>query len=300
MMTSTTLKQSIVGLAASSLLILTACSDSAAPVQSETVDLEAIKAATHDAYVDAINSNDVEAILARLTDDVVLQAPGAPELIGQDAARSFLTGYVEAFQTEWEKTSIDFTVSGDYAFERYTYDHTDTNRETGDVITGTGKGIIIFERGDDDVWRVAIDGWSDTAAPADPETDPETIILSVYEAFRVGDTDAMIAGMSPEIVWNEAEGNPYSDLNPYIGPDAVFAGLFSRLQSEWEGWSAIPGQVVVEGDQVVVFGRYNATNVATGTFMDIPFVHHFTIVDGQVTEFQQYTDTETHVAAMTE
>lgn len=282
------------------LLILGGCQPSGQTDPVEPVDVDAIRAAAHDAYVEAINSNDVEAVLARLTDDVVLQAPGAPELIGKEAAQSFLDGYVSMFQTEWDKTSIDFTVSGDYAFERYTYTHTDTNRETGEVMTGQGKGIIIFEQEDDGEWRVAIDGWSDTATPANPDADPETVVRAMYAAFASGDVDAMMAGMSPDIVWNEAEGNPYSDLNPYVGPEAVFSGLFSRLLTEWEGWSAIPGQFIVEGDQVVVFGRYTATNVATGKAMDIPYVHHFTVQGGQVTEFQQYTDTETHVAAMTE
>lgn len=281
-------------------MLLSACQPAERSAATEPVDIAAIKAASHNAYVEAINTNDVDTIMARLTDDVVFQAPGAPELIGHDAVRSFIGGYVEAFQTEWDKSSIDFTVSGDWAFERYAYTHTDVHRETGETVTGTGKGIIIYERGNDDVWRVAADGWSEIAVPVDPQADPETVVRSMYAAFASGDTEAMIAGMSPDIVWNEAEGNPYSDLNPYVGPDAVFSGLFSRLLTEWDGWTVTPQQFVAQGDQVVSFGRYTATHVATGKPLDIPFVHHFTVVDGVVTSFQQYTDTQTHVEAMTD
>jgi ketosteroid isomerase-like protein len=124
----------------------------------ETTD--AIEKAAHEGYVNAINSNDVDVLMADLTDDIVLQAPGAPEVIGKAAVRDWVAGYFGAFKTKWEKTSIGFTVSGDWAFERYTYKSTDTDRKTGKVTTDAGKGINIFRRGADGKWRVAIDGWS--------------------------------------------------------------------------------------------------------------------------------------------
>lgn len=126
---------------------------------------QAIEKAAHDGYVTAINSNNVDILMADLTDDVVFQAQGAPEIIGAAAVREWVAGYFGAFKTKWEKTSIGFTVSGDWAFERYTYKSTDTDRKTGKVTTDTGKGINIFRRGADGKWRVAIDGWSsDTAS----------------------------------------------------------------------------------------------------------------------------------------
>lgn len=124
----------------------------------------AVEKAAHDAYVTAINSNDVETLMADLTDDIVFQAPGAPEIIGKAAVRNWIAGYFGAYKTQWEKTSIGFTVSGDWAFERYTYKSTDTDRKTGKVTTDVGKGINIFHRGADGKWRVAVDGWSSDAA----------------------------------------------------------------------------------------------------------------------------------------
>jgi ketosteroid isomerase-like protein len=38
---------------------------------------------SHGAYVAAINSNDVDTLVAGLTDDVVYQAPGGPEIISK-------------------------------------------------------------------------------------------------------------------------------------------------------------------------------------------------------------------------
>ena len=126
----------------------------------KTVDAKEVEAAAHDAYVAAINSNDIAAFSAALTDDVVYQYPGARELVGKKAVLAWATGYYQLYSTHWEKTSIGFTVSGDWAFERYTYKSTDTEKATGKVTTDAGKGVNVFHHDKDGKWRVAIDGWS--------------------------------------------------------------------------------------------------------------------------------------------
>jgi ketosteroid isomerase-like protein len=149
-----------IGLSAAlaAVLLVSGCSGKSEP--APPVDIAAIEEAAHGGYVAAINSNDIEKLMAVLTDDIVYQAPGAPEVVGKAAVREWIAGYLAAYETKWEKTSIGFTVSGDWAFERYTYKSTDRDRKTGEVITDVGKGINIFHKGADGQWRVAVDGWS--------------------------------------------------------------------------------------------------------------------------------------------
>jgi ketosteroid isomerase-like protein len=123
-------------------------------------DNKSIEQTAHGAYVAAINSNDADTLLADLSDDIVYQSPGEPEIVGKAAVRKWLAKYFGASRTHWEKTSIGFVVSGNWAFERYTYRSTDTDKKTAAVTTDTGKGINILRRGRDGRWRVAIDGWS--------------------------------------------------------------------------------------------------------------------------------------------
>lgn len=130
--------------------------------------------------------------------------------------------------------------------------------------------------------------------------EPRAVVEAAYEAFDQGDMDRFAGLMAPDIVWNEAEGNPYADLNPYVGPEAVMSGLMARFVSEWEDISVTPGEYVVEGDRVVVFGRYKETWKATGKKLDIPFVHSWTVQDGKLVRFQQYTDTAALVATMSD
>lgn len=143
---------------------------------------------------------------------------------------------------------------------------------------------------------VAIATYLPTHAAAADE--PRAVVEAAYEAFAQGDMDRFAGLMAPDIVWNEAEGNPYADLNPYEGPEAVVSGLFSRLAAEWESITVTPREYVVDGDRVVVFGRYDEVYKATGERLDIPFVHSWTLVDGKLAGFQQYTDTAALVAAM--
>ena len=153
------MQRSVHMLALASALLVAGCSGNPADAP-DAVNVRAIEEAAHGSYVAAINSNDVDTLVADLTDDIVYQAPGAPEVIGKAAVQAWVAGYFAAYRTKWEKTSIGFTVSGDWAFERYTYKSTDTDKATGAVTTDVGKGINIFRRGSDGKWRVAIDGWS--------------------------------------------------------------------------------------------------------------------------------------------
>jgi uncharacterized protein len=114
---------------------------------------------------------------------------------------------------------------------------------------------------------------------------------SFYAAMGRGDFPAAIGLIDPQVVWNEAENFVYADKNPYLGLDAVLAGVFGRLGADWDGFSAVPQEIVDGGDTVVVFGRYGGVYKATGAKVDAQFVHVFRFKDGKVVGFQQYTDT---------
>jgi ketosteroid isomerase-like protein len=117
------------------------------------------------------------------------------------------------------------------------------------------------------------------------------LVRSIYDAFAAGDVPSVVARMSPDIVWNEAENFPYADGNPYCGPEAILGGIFARLGSEWDGFAAVPEEYLDAGDTVVVLGRYRGTCRATGTAMDAQLAHVWRVADGKAVRFQQYTDT---------
>lgn len=121
--------------------------------------------------------------------------------------------------------------------------------------------------------------------------DNVAIVRSLYAAFAAGDVPTILGLMSPDIVWNEAEGSPYADGNPYCGPEAVLNGVIARLVGEWDGFSVAPKTFLDAGDTVVVLGRYGGTFKATGCVQDVQMAHVWSLADGKIAGFQQYADT---------
>lgn len=128
---------------------------------------------------------------------------------------------------------------------------------------------------------------------------PLELVQTVYAGFAAGDMPRVLDTMADDIVWNEAQGNPYADKNPYVGPEAILTGLFARLGGDWDGFTATPSDFIVSDETVVVFGLYTGHYKATDKTMSAPFAHRYTIKGGKIISMQQYTDTAAHVEAMT-
>ena len=116
-------------------------------------------------------------------------------------------------------------------------------------------------------------------------------IEALYSAMGRGDIPFMMANFDPRIVWNEAENFVYADHSPYVGVETLLSGLFARLAGEWDGFAAVPHEIVDGGETVVALGRYGGVYKATGVKVDAQFVHVFRFKDGKVATFHQYTDT---------
>jgi ketosteroid isomerase-like protein len=116
-------------------------------------------------------------------------------------------------------------------------------------------------------------------------------IEAFYAAMGRGDIPFIIGALDPKIVWNEAENFVYADHSPYVGVDTLLSGLFARLVGEWDGFSAVPHEIVDAGETVVALGRYGGVYKATGVKVNAQFTHVFKFKDGKIAHFQQYTDT---------
>jgi ketosteroid isomerase-like protein len=115
------------------------------------------------------------------------------------------------------------------------------------------------------------------------------IVRALYDSFATGDVPGVLGTLHQNVCWTEAEGFPYGGT--YIGPNAVLENVFMKLGSEWEGFSAVPDHFVSESDMVVALGNYSGKFNATGRDMNVPFAHVWTLSDGKIIKFTQFTDT---------
>ena len=114
-------------------------------------------------------------------------------------------------------------------------------------------------------------------------------IANLYEAFARGDVPTVLSALSPNISWTEAEGFPYGGT--YVGHDAVLENVFAKLGSEWDGYAAVPHELIASADTVVALGEYSGTYKATGKSFKAPFVHVWKFGGDHVVSFRQHTDT---------
>ena len=115
------------------------------------------------------------------------------------------------------------------------------------------------------------------------------VVRSIYQAFARGDVDAVLGRLDPAVRWTEADGFPYAGT--YVGPQAVLDGVFARLGTDWEGFRAVPEELIDGSDTVVAVGEYGGTFRETGRAFAAPFAHIWRLEDGRVVRFRQFTDT---------
>jgi ketosteroid isomerase-like protein len=119
---------------------------------------------------------------------------------------------------------------------------------------------------------------------------PVDSIKAAYAAFGSNDPSVLFSAMDPAISWNEAEGNPLADRNPYVGAEEIGSGVFGRLLAAIDGFSAVPSTFIDGGNDVVVLGRYGGTIKVSGARLNAQFCHVYHFRDARIVSFQQYTD----------
>ena len=114
------------------------------------------------------------------------------------------------------------------------------------------------------------------------------LVRSAYEAFGRGDTET-VGSLLAETEWHEAEGMPYGGT--YTGAEAIFGNVFGPISQDVEGFTARPDEILDAGEEKVVsLGRYGGRG-GNGP-VDVPYAHVWTVRDGKIVRFDQYTDTK--------
>jgi uncharacterized protein len=117
------------------------------------------------------------------------------------------------------------------------------------------------------------------------------LVQDTYAAFGRGDIDAVVAAMDPEIEWHEAEHSPWHAPGGYHGPTEILTNVFARIPHHFDRFEVHPTTFHDAGDTVIVEGRYRASAATIAGLLDAQVCHVWTVRDGKLAGFQQYTDT---------
>ena len=128
------------------------------------------------------------------------------------------------------------------------------------------------------------------------EQDTTMVVQQAYNNFQTGDIDALISLMSDDVTWRlpEIEGVPFAGSR---STRAGVADFFQILATDQESVRFEPREMIAQGDKVASIGSYTWKVKSTDREYQCDFCHVFTIRDGKIVAFEEFTDTAAAAAA---
>jgi ketosteroid isomerase-like protein len=122
------------------------------------------------------------------------------------------------------------------------------------------------------------------------ETENTNLVKQAYAAFGRGDVQGVLDTLHPDVRWRPVTGA--SAAVPMAGErrgrNAV-AEFFATLAASLTFEVFEPREFVAQGNKVIALGYYKG-RTAPGRPFESDWVMVFTVVNGQVSEFQEFAD----------
>ena len=115
------------------------------------------------------------------------------------------------------------------------------------------------------------------------------IVKAHYDANDHRDIEGMLADIGPETEWIEMAGFPCAGT--FHGRDAIVKNVFMALGAMFDDYTFTLDRLLDAGHDVVAIGDYTARHKKTGKSLNARVVHVWTVKDGKVRRFEQFTDT---------
>ncbi len=122
------------------------------------------------------------------------------------------------------------------------------------------------------------------------ESDNTKVVQDAYAAFGSGDMPGMLALLTEDVQWDHAGPSDIPWAGSFRGHDGV-GKFFTAIGENCDFLAFEPQTFLADQDRVVVLGSERIKLKANGREWETPWCHVFTVKDGKVTAFREYTDT---------
>jgi uncharacterized protein len=116
------------------------------------------------------------------------------------------------------------------------------------------------------------------------------VVQNAYAAFGRGDIPALLDNLDENVEWLLPGEGTIPQAGAYRGRDGV-ARFFQTLEQTTEFSAFEPREFVAQGDRVIALGSYRGKAKATGRSFEANWAMAFSLRDGKIFKFQEYTDT---------
>jgi len=123
------------------------------------------------------------------------------------------------------------------------------------------------------------------------------LIQGAYAAFGAGDLQKLLGLMTSDIAWEFPASQVIPWAGTFKGPGEV-GRFFSTMMEHSEPETFEPLHFVASEADVVALGRYRFRVKSTGKTWACEWAHAFTVRDGKIASFREYTDTAAMASAM--
>jgi ketosteroid isomerase-like protein len=122
------------------------------------------------------------------------------------------------------------------------------------------------------------------------------LVRQAYECFQAGDIPGLMDLCAEDIEWklDPTEGVPFTGARH--GKGAVME-FFSTLDQSQHPLHFEPREFIAQGDKVVALGHYAWSVKSTDRVFESDWAEIFTIRDGKIAGFREFTDTAAGAAA---
>ena len=129
-----------------------------------------------------------------------------------------------------------------------------------------------------------------TAENSGQELSPSQVVTKAYETFSAGDMEGWSALHSTDLTFTILGDLPQS--GSHKGTQATIENVFAVLPVHWPGFNLTELNRYTIGNTVIVHLKMTAKGLETES------LHKFQIVDGQISSFTAFDDTQSMFVAM--
>lgn len=126
------------------------------------------------------------------------------------------------------------------------------------------------------------------------------ILQGAYDAWHEskGDANVWLDILADHVAWGSlADGRPGMEFTKPRASKAEVIGYFEELANDWTMQAYIVNEFVAQGGRVVALCECSWIHTRTGKTVTIPKVDVFLLEDGKITQFMEFYDTQTVIAA---